>query len=205
MAPTLIPSLLVRVGFTTIILKANTLAQSGKHSHLQHQRRPKMYGWQEKLWWYPSLTTVNGLSTWSALTQQLLSSITWNFQWKRPEMHPSCLRLLNYSAHPHTAQYLDQQNIKCVLLLPHNGKLTPCDGFLLAKLKSELWGQCLNSAMDILKKAEMVLKMWSKNGFQHIFQDWQTHWAKCTQLDGDNFKKTILSDVACRSFLLFCF
>jgi hypothetical protein len=39
------------------------------------------------------------------------------------------------------------------------------------------------------QRAEAVLRTMSKNGFQHVFQDWQTHWAKCIQLNGDYFEK----------------
>jgi hypothetical protein len=82
-----------------------------------------------------------------------------------------------------------RKNIECVPHSPYSPDLAPCDFFPFPRLKSELWGQGFDSSTAVQKRAEAVLKIMSKNVFQHVFQNWQTHWAKCIQLDGDYFEK----------------
>jgi hypothetical protein len=123
----------------------------------------------------------------------VLKTLAEHIRRKRPELHPSCWRLHHDNARPHVsnvaAQYLAPKNIECVPHPPYNPDLAPCDFFLFPRLKSELQGQRFDSSTAVLKRAEAVLKTMSKNGFQHVFQDWQTRWAKCIQLDGDYFEK----------------
>lgn len=136
----------------------------------------------------PPRTTVNG-----EYYKQVLKHLAEHIRRKRPELYPSGWRLHHDNARPHVCnivtQYLARKNIECVPHPPYSPDLAPCDFFLFPRLKSDLRGQRFESSMAVVKKAEAVLKSMSQNGFQHVFQEWQTRWAKCIQLNGDYFEK----------------
>lgn len=55
--------------------------------------------------------------------------------------------------------------------------------FLFPTPKRQLRGQHFQTTDSAAKAAEVILKM-SKNGFKHVFDDWQKCWDKCTEFRG---------------------
>ena len=74
-------------------------------------------------------------------------------------------------------------------LPPYSHNLVPCDFFLFPSLKRKLQGIWFETSKAVLKKSETILKDLTKNGLQHVFEEWQQRSKKCIQLGVEYFEK----------------
>ena len=136
----------------------------------------------------PAHTTVTG-----AYYRDVLKILQGHIRRKRPHLHETSWMLHHDNARPHianvVAEYLAKINVKCVPHPPYSPDLAPGDFFLFPNLKKKLRGRHFPSSEAVVKGAEAILKTLSKNGFQHVFADWQKRWDKCIAFNGDYFEK----------------
>ena len=97
------------------------------------------------------------------------------------------------NARPHIANvvthYLAKIYVRCVPHPPYSPDLAPCDFFLFPNLKKRLRGQRFSSSEAVVKASEAILKDLSKNGLQHVFEDWKKRWDKCIACNRNYFEK----------------
>lgn len=107
---------------------------------------------------------------------------------KRPDL-VGRWKLHQDNARPHVANavvdFLAMKNVETVPHPPYSPDLAPNDFFLYPQAKRELKGRRFPTAAAAVKALEAVLKVLSKNGFEHVFQEWQRRWTKCVALNGD--------------------
>ena len=136
----------------------------------------------------PAHTTITGL-----YYSDVLKVLQGHIRWKGPRLSAKSWMLHHDNARPDVAnvvaEYLAQINVKCVPHPPYSLDLAPCDLFLYPNLKKYLCRRRFQSSEAVVKAAEEVLKDLSKNGFQHVFADWQKRWDKCFASSGDYFEK----------------
>jgi histone-lysine N-methyltransferase SETMAR len=68
--------------------------------------------------------------------------------------------------------FLHSKGIKTVPQPPYSPDIAPCNFFLYPQVKKLING----GRFEIVKAIEAILKKLSKNGFQHVFEQWQHPW-----------------------------
>lgn len=137
----------------------------------------------------PAHTSVTG-----QYYRDVLKTLQVHIRRKRPHFREAGWMLHHDNARPHianvVAEYLAKINVKCIPHPPYSPDLAPCDFFLFPNMKKRLRGRHYQSSEAVfVKAAEAILKNLSKNGFQHVFEDWQKRWDKCIAFMGDYFEK----------------
>lgn len=132
----------------------------------------------------PQGQTINGVYYISVLRQLIKDHIPK----KRPDL-VGRWKLHHDNARPHVAnavlQFLAKKGIETVPHPPYSPDLAPNDFFLYPQAKKELKGRRFPTAAAAVKKLEAILKVLSKEGFEHVFKEWQRRWNKCVALNGD--------------------
>ncbi|KAG8325930.1 hypothetical protein J6590_054953 [Homalodisca vitripennis] len=67
----------------------------------------------------------------------------------------------------------------------HPTDLAPNAFFLYPHAKKELKGRRFPTATAAIKTLEVILKVLSKEDFEHVFKEWQRRWNRCVALNGD--------------------
>ncbi|XP_046685374.1 histone-lysine N-methyltransferase SETMAR-like [Homalodisca vitripennis] len=129
--------------------------------------------------------TING-EYYILVLKQLIKD---HFPKKQPD--PVGLWKLHHdNARPHVAntvlQFLPKKGIETVPHSPYSPDLAPNNFFLYAQAKKELKGRRFPTATAAIKIVETILKVLSKEGFEHVFSnEWQRRWNKCVALNGE--------------------
>jgi histone-lysine N-methyltransferase SETMAR len=71
---------------------------------------------------------------------------------------------------------LHSKGIKTVPNPLYSPDIAPCDFYLYLQVKKVINGRRLETEIDAFKALETILKRLSKNGFQHVFEQWQHPW-----------------------------
>jgi len=97
----------------------------------------------------------------------------------------------NARAHvAHTVQeFLAKKEIEIVPHPAYSPDLASNDFFLYPSVKKHLKGKRFANVTEALKSLEANLKRLSKNGFQHVFLEWQRRWKKCILLEGEYIER----------------
>src|SRR5436190_4438061 len=107
---------------------------------------------------------------------------------KRPDL-VGRWKLHHDNARPHVAnavlQYLAKKEVETVPHPPYSPDLAPNDFFLYPQAKKELKGRRFPTTIAAIKALEAILKVLAKEGFEHVFEEWQRRWKKCVALKGD--------------------
>jgi hypothetical protein len=83
---------------------------------------------------------------------------------------------------------LAKHNIPVVQQAPYSLDMAPCDFWLFPHLKMQLKGTQFDSRDDIIWNITAKLYSIRKVAFQKCFEQWQNHWEKCVQSQGDYFE-----------------
>ena len=127
--------------------------------------------------------------SWRVLTAvyytSVLAKLRKHIAKKRPQLHRTGWRLHHDNARPHVAnlvmQFLTKFNITCLPHPPYSTDLVPYD-FLFPSLKAKLRGIRCEISEAVLKKCEAILNDLTKNGLNHVFEEWQQRCKKCIRL-----------------------
>jgi len=107
---------------------------------------------------------------------------------KRPDL-VGRWKLHHDNARPHVAntvlQFLAKKEVETVPHPPYSPDLAPNDFFLYPQAKMELKGRRFQTTIAAIKALEAILKVLAKEGFEHVFKEWQRRWDKCVALNGD--------------------
>lgn len=135
----------------------------------------------------PTSTTVNG-EYYKTVLQHLIKD---HIPKKRPELARSW-KLHHDNARPHVAgivtEFLNRKGIQCVPHPPYSPDVAPCDFFVYSTAKKELKGRRFQTSAAAAHAFEAILKLLSKNGFEHLFREWQRRWGKVIALHGDHIE-----------------
>ena len=103
---------------------------------------------------------------------------------KLPQLHRAGWRL-----HHDTSRITSCSFWLNLTLTPYSPNLAPCDFFLFPSLKTNLQGIRFETSEALLKKSEAILKILTKNGLHHVFEEWQQRCKKCIQLGGIRWRR----------------
>ena len=70
-------------------------------------------------------------------------------------------------------EFLINKNAKCAPNSPYSPDVAPCDFYLFPHRKKEAKRRRFQTELDGVKAFEAILKRFSKNGFRHVFEQWQ--------------------------------
>ncbi len=97
----------------------------------------------------------------------------------------------------HTIQrvwdFLTFHNVEVISHAPHSPHFAPCDFFLLPTGKRDLRSCHFETLQVPLGVAETAFKNLVRNGFKHIFNEWQRRSAKCVALNGEYLEGVIIN------------
>lgn len=85
--------------------------------------------------------------------------------------------------------FLAKKKFETVPHPPYSPDLAPNDFFLYPKAKKHLKSRLFESTSAAVKALEAILKRLAKNGFQHVFEEWQKRWKKCIALQSDYIER----------------
>jgi hypothetical protein len=85
-------------------------------------------------------------------------------------------------------EFLAHNSIIALLHPPYSPDLAPCDFFLFPKMKLQLKGRRFDTLEEIQRELQNVLVTLREQNFQHAFQQWQRHWNRCADAQGDYFE-----------------
>ena len=123
----------------------------------------------------------------------VLSQFLVHLRKKRPKKRDENWLFHQDNARPHTsAKTMDFIRSKKIPLLhhpPYSPDLASCDFNLFPALKKNLAGCRFDSDSDVKLNVEGVLKMLSKNGLFHVFEQWSERCDKCILREGDYVEK----------------
>jgi hypothetical protein len=80
------------------------------------------------------------------------------------------------------------KNMAVVPHPPYSPDLAPCDLFLFSRIKSKLKGRRFQDVNEIQEQPLTVLHAIPKSQFQLCFQQWQKHWPRCINSEGEYFE-----------------
>lgn len=111
---------------------------------------------------------------------------------KRPELIGKW-KLHHDNARPHVAnvvtEFLHSKNVRSVPHPPYSPDIAPCDFYLYPQAKKDLKGRRFQTELHAVKALEAILKRLSKDGFCHVFEQWQHRWDKVIALQGEYIER----------------
>jgi transposase len=116
-----------------------------------------------------------------------------DIQRKRPELWRAGNWMLHDDNAPShrallTREFLAHNSIITLPHPPYSPDLTPCEFFLFPKMKLQLKGRRFDRLEEIQRESQNVLGTLQEQDFQHMFQQWQRHWNRCVNAQGDYFE-----------------
>ena len=88
-----------------------------------------------------------------------------------------------------TNKFLLENHVEQYQNPAYSSDLSPCDIFLLAKLKKQLRGIRFNNDNEMLTALEQAIDSLSKEDFKNYFEDWGIRMHTCIDAEGEYFEK----------------
>jgi hypothetical protein len=85
-------------------------------------------------------------------------------------------------------QLLAKQKMDVIPHPPYSPHLTPCDFFLVPKMKFKLKGCRFDTSEEIQAESQRVLDTLTEKDFQEAFQKWRRRWDRCLHAGWNYFE-----------------
>ena len=104
-----------------------------------------------------------------------------------------CVMLHHDNAAPHSSKtvtkYLKQERVNILPHPPYSPDLTPCDFFLLPKIKKELKNKKYNKVENFARAVQAITSSIPKEEYHRSFEDWRRRLELCIDKDGHYFER----------------
>jgi len=85
-------------------------------------------------------------------------------------------------------QFLTKNGMTTASHPSYTPDLAPCDFFLFPRMKRSLKGKRFQNVGDVREKTAEALKAITLQEFQNCFEQWNKHWDKCIDSQGEYFE-----------------
>jgi transposase len=119
----------------------------------------------------------------------VLHHVREDIQRKRPELWRAGNWMLHDDNAPsHRALVTREFLAHSSIITPYSPDLAPCDFFLFPKMKLQLKSRRFDRLEEIHWESQNVLGTLREQDFQPAFKQWQRHWNRCVNAQGDYFE-----------------